>query len=436
MFNRILFSAAVLSILLACNVQGEVYHSTWVGGCCNGYWDDANNWYPKIVPDNDGENTFDVTIDANNNYVDVILYKDRTVNRLDCYSADQYDIDLGGNGITLTLATSDGLANYGNLNIADLGFVVVDIDGNVRNYKNLEFDGHIDIDGDLLNFEKAELEISTGETSAEGGQLVNAGTVTICSLRTFATEPEYINSGHIQINGGAYGAEILRNMSTGTVRGFGSLEAEQLLNEGNISAAGGVLSVHIDNPMTNTGTLRNEPIASLNIIHAGQSGNMKNLGMINVGTGGGVAFDCNLVNEPNGVIKLFGGALSATMITQKADATLQGFGGITGDIVIGPDGIIKLTGPTNIVGDVEIDPNATLEVSDGLTLITGQTTCNGTIHIKGGYLIPQGGLSGNCNVIWEPGLYTNVADFNLDGQVNLKDFAYFADVWLWQTAWR
>lgn len=67
---------------------------------------------------------------------------------------------------------------------------------------------------------------------------------------------------------------------------------------------------------------------------------------------------------------------------------------------------------------------------------TGQTTCNGTIHIKGGYVIPQGGLSGNCNVIWEPGLYTNVADFNLDGQVNLKDFAYFADVWLWQSAWR
>jgi len=37
--------------------------------------------------------------------------------------------------------------------------------------------------------------------------------------------------------------------------------------------------------------------------------------------------------------------------------------------------------------------------------------------------------------IWEPGIYTNAADFNLDGQVNFEDFAYMADTWLWQTAW-
>jgi hypothetical protein len=49
--------------------------------------------------------------------------------------------------------------------------------------------------------------------------------------------------------------------------------------------------------------------------------------------------------------------------------------------------------------------------------------------------IPQGGLSGDCHIIWEPGTYTNVADFNLDGKVNFGDFAYFAEVWLWQTAW-
>jgi hypothetical protein len=38
----------------------------------------------------------------------------------------------------------------------------------------------------------------------------------------------------------------------------------------------------------------------------------------------------------------------------------------------------------------------------------------------------------NCNIIWEPGIYTNIADFNLHGIVNFKDFADFADVWLWQ----
>lgn len=45
------------------------------------------------------------------------------------------------------------------------------------------------------------------------------------------------------------------------------------------------------------------------------------------------------------------------------------------------------------------------------------------------------GLTNNGNIIWEPGLYNNIADFNLDGVVNLKDFGDFADTWLWQTGW-
>ncbi|MHC4556416.1 MAG: hypothetical protein ACYTFW_06850 [Planctomycetota bacterium] len=34
------------------------------------------------------------------------------------------------------------------------------------------------------------------------------------------------------------------------------------------------------------------------------------------------------------------------------------------------------------------------------------------------------------------GVYTHIADFNLDGAVNFKDFIAFADTWLWQTSWR
>ena len=52
--------------------------------------------------------------------------------------------------------------------------------------------------------------------------------------------------------------------------------------------------------------------------------------------------------------------------------------------------------------------------------------------MKGGRLIPQGGFTNNnCTIIWEPGLYNNMADFNLDGKVDFKDFAEFADTWLW-----
>ena len=112
---------------------------------------------------------------------------------------------------------------------------------------------------------------------------------------------------------------------------------------------------------------------------------------INVNSGGGVAFDCHLVNEANGVIKLLGGTLAAISITQTPDANFVGFGSITGDILIESGAKIELTGPTNIVGDVNIPAGATLEISDGQTLITGHTTCDGTIHLIGGTVVFQGG---------------------------------------------
>jgi len=141
------------------------------------------------------------------------------------------------------------------------------------------------------------------------------------------------------------------------------------------------------------------------------------------------------INEPNGLVKFTGATVAANSISLNGDTTLTGFGQVVGNVNLTADANFVITGTTNIVGDVNISPNATLQVSDGATLVTGQTVCNGTIHIKGGYLIPQGGLSGDCNIIWEAGLFTNPADFNLDGEVNFGDFAYFAETWLWQTSW-
>jgi len=93
---------------------------------------------------------------------------------------------------------------------------------------------------------------------------------------------------------------------------------------------------------------------------------------------------------------------------------------------------IGLTSATHIIGDVNIPANAVLEISDGTTLITGHTTCRGTIHVKGGRIITQGGCDcDDCNINWEPGTYSKVADFNLDGTVDFRDFGAFADAWLW-----
>jgi len=50
-----------------------------------------------------------------------------------------------------------------------------------------------------------------------------------------------------------------------------------------------------------------------------------------------------------------------------------------------------------------------------------------------GAVIPQDGITNNGNIIWEPGMYNNIADFNLDGKVDFKDFADFSGTWLWQS---
>jgi hypothetical protein len=72
---------------------------------------------------------------------------------------------------------------------------------------------------------------------------------------------------------------------------------------------------------------------------------------------------------------------------------------------ISDEAVIKITGPTNIVGGVIINPNATFFASDGLVLITGNTTNNGFVHMIGADIIPQGGIVGNGRVKWEPRAY-------------------------------
>ena len=157
-----------------------------------------------------------------------------------------------------------------------------------------------------------------------------------------------------------------------------------------------------------------------------------NEGTIEVNADGSVVFDCNLVNEPNGIIKFLGGTLAATTITQRADASFAGFGGINGDVVIEPDGLIQLTGPTNIVGDVNIPPGATLEITKGQTFVAGRTSCAGTIRLTGGTVLFGGGCDCNdCNFEYEAGAPWYF-DINGDGVVNYEDFAYFANSWLKQ----
>ena len=168
---------------------------------------------------------------------------------------------------------------------------------------------------------------------------------------------------------------------------------------------------------------------------------INNSGTIEINGGGAVVFDCNFTNEPSGIIKLLGGTFAATNIAQKEGATFEGFGGITGDVIIEPNSvsepnsIIKLTGPTNIIGDVTVLAGAILRISDGQTLITGQTVNNGSIELIGGTVIFQGGYSGSGTIPGTAGTDRNHLDVNSDGIEDFKDFASFAENWLWKASW-
>jgi hypothetical protein len=398
MFRKKLLLGLTLLGFFACNLFAAQVNSTWVGGPGN-QWETASNWNPAIVPQN-GVNTFVVTINEGR----VSLSANHSVDSLDTYNT----VKLTGQGTEVTL--TNGLTNHGVLKMNGL-----------------------DIYGMVTNSVGATIYAWSVEFNVYGEEGIrNFGTVFLDPAKLMWAEYDINNSGLIEMYGGVCDAAgNLTNNTAGIIRGSGivGFETVQIDNVGLIESIGGTLMLYTGT-ISNTGILKNSPGASITV----RTG-LNNQGTIEINSNGAITFDSNLVNEPNSIIDLLDGTLAATNITQKAGATFKGFGNITGNVQLDPDAIIKLTGPTNVVGDVQIDPGATLEISDGTTLVTGHTTNNGTIHMKGGRIIPQGGITNNGQIIWEPGTYNNIADFNLDGKVDLKDFAAFSDTWLWQTQW-
>jgi len=394
MSKKALFLTAIILVFSACELQAAVNHSTWVGGE-QGDWGQAGNWDPARVPDNSSWRTFVVTIDSDSIGVDeieVYLQQDRAIDRLDCYGEVGIETSTPSR-VVLTLSDVDGLINHGELEISGHA-QQLEVRGNVTNTKEatLGLCG-VEIHGDLCNLADATIEVESENDIHKGG-LQNDGTITIIHASDLLCDQQVVNNGLINIHSGEFGIDgILDNNSTGVIKGFGVFYAKQLLqNEGYIYAYGGSLTVLSEGSITNTGILANKALSTL---HIKPAVDMNNLGTIEVNAGGGVAFDCNMVNEPNAVIKLLGGTIAAKTITQSAGAIFEGFGGITGNIMINPNGLIELTGPTNIVGDVTVEHNAVLEISDGQTLIVGYTTNNGEIRVVNGNVIFQGGYSGS-----------------------------------------
>ena len=430
MFRKVLFLVGAVSVLLAWNVQAAVINSTWIGGD-KGSWGDPCNWDPDIVPRNSASDTFDVSI--SNAHIWLDDYYDVNVSSL---SIDG-DVELWSRFVQLVCIEHSNLSTGANDRL-ELNDIHLSPNGAVSNYGRIDFQHRSMIKEDIVNY--GLINISAVSEASIEGLLTNNGTVSIAHSSHFNAKEGIQNESQFGIYGGIGVTDgAMDNNSTGTLLGFGLFYADQqIVNAGQIVAWGGSLTIATGGALTNTGLIQSTELSPLLIstYRSSTPADFHNSGTIDIRTGGGVVFDCNLVNDTNGVIELLDGTLAATRITQTADANFAGFGSIAGDILIESGAKIELTGPTNIVGDVNIPAGATLEISDGQTLITGHTTCDGTIHLIGATVVFQGGCDcEDCNIINEAGIDRNHFDLNADGTEDFKDFAYFAETWLWQASW-
>ncbi|MCK5563626.1 MAG: hypothetical protein KAJ07_00125 [Planctomycetes bacterium] len=434
-------------ILCSINIYGGQVAVSWNAGF--GGWDQSSNWTPTIVPDNnDGSgDTYAVTIDSGTGEVGVNVESHTMVDSIDVYG-DETSIDSWSSD-WVQLTVINGITNHGFMEVE--GRDAFEIIADITNTTDNEIDLYeIEIDGDITNAVGGEITIDrvelegilynpTGgmvqvESYNDADEVRNAGSMVVIWNSDIWTEGAFVNNGNIELrNGVCVSDDTFSNESGSGVGGSGGVVAEvSLSNDGVIKASNGTLVLYSGGELSNDGKLENSALCSLFVNAAAD---INNAGEIVVNAEGGVGFNGNLINNPAGIIRMYDGTLSAVEIRQQSGASLEGFGAISGDLVIEDGAVVSLTGSTNIIGDVTIGAGASLAVSDGTVLITGAVVNNGTIAMTGGRVICQGGLTNNGSVTWEAGSDSNAADYNLDGNVNLTDFANFAESWMWQASW-
>lgn len=390
MLTKRLNLTAVILLFLACTLQAGEIHSTWIGGA-QGDWGDASNWYPPIVPDNTVWDTFLVSIDAYDYKVAVGIWDEYKIDQLECRG----DVTIYGPWYPMNLT----LVKAGIINYDELYTARIDYTGDVKNVSGarLRMAEFFSVHGNLYNEPNAIIEVTDREMEIIDANVINRGLIHAYRNGGLYEANEFRNYGRIELMSGQMGGCKFNNSNTGVIEGWGSIQSDSLtMNEGIIYAFGGSLNMFSGGSTVNTGTLGNKPLATLTVGSRSLE-EVNNIGTIEVNAGGGVVIYPDLVNEPNGVVKLLGGTLAAITITQKADATLKGFGGITGDIIIEPNAVMELIGPTNVVGNVTIGEGAILDISNGTVLVTGDLTCDdGIIQTTNGTITILGETKGIC----------------------------------------
>lgn len=403
-----MFGKKLIAVALLCavgSVRAGLIESQWIGGA-EGRWDAPENWTPVVVPDNNDLLQFIVVIPGGDGPCAISLARDYRVNAMICHG--QVAVRSQHERHKLVFDIPAGLTNQGSLELDDLSIV-----GNVANVAdaNLTFGTKgVALAGNLSNAKDALVQVN-GIVELAGATVTNDGEIIVQNLGTLrvkqtAPESTVVNAGVLRFRGGTCaGFHTIVNAPKATMVGTGFLWARtSVVNRGTIMAFVGNLLVDSYGTIVNEGTMANLPGSTLNLYT--KESDFTNTGRIVVQQGGAVVFTslpaktC-LINGPNGVISLKGGTVSASRISQSAQADFSGFGGITADVAIDPSAALRLTGTTNLVGNLTIPQKGELAVNDGTVLVSGQTACDGTIRIVNGKFIPQGGFSGGGSILSE-----------------------------------
>lgn len=245
-------------LILAAAAGAETVHSSWIGGYTS-YWHDAANWAPEVVPQNNSETSFVVTIGDPN--ASVSCFYGHTINSL-----SNHGWLWSG---SLTFDAPEGFYNageFGSYGGDYLSYPSV-LTGNIHNEVGAIFTvtnpgnsaAYVMIDGTLRN---------DGVVSIQGGQ----GTHRYGAGLTFAHDTDLTGTGELVLDGGddsylyTNDGVVLTNTSTHTIRSVtgGNINAT-LINEGLIDIATGQELLLYGQPKTNVGEIQIGTSADLRV---------------------------------------------------------------------------------------------------------------------------------------------------------------------------
>src|ERR1700730_14914677 len=351
--SKLLPAVLVPALLLWCggSASAAVITSIWVDG--NSNWNNAANWNPAQVPNNNGTDQFVAVI---NNGSTVTLDISPIVNALgiDFFAPPASSLMIS-NGQALTIASGGTLinANAIGLNAPGTGVLVLGSGGSYFNAGTFLASGGGTFE---VNGAGGTVDNSSGTiTALNGSRAVISGFGTTVSGGTLSTA----GTGVVGMSGFLVNLSGVTNTGTFAIPGT-SVPASYRLTSGNRTNTGtmgifepglGVISIKSGITLTNTGTLQASGGGTLEV----NGGGFLSGGTINNSLGTSTAQNGSSVHLFNG--------------TTVSGGTLATAG--TGVVEVSPGFIANLSGVTN-TGTFAVPATATLE-------ITGTSTNTGTM---------------------------------------------------------